>query len=281
MSPIVWLIFGILAIVVIVAILWSATRRTDVQLSAVRQEMQTSLTTQSQTVLAQMNSLMQSVTQQLGQVRQELQSGVASSGQLASAAQASMAQQLQASNEAIRKLSTQLAEVQQAGRDLSQSAQTLHNVLGGAKTRGLLGEVALERLLEDALPRSAYEMQFRFASTGAIVDAIVRTGERLLPIDSKFPLEAYRRLAETGDDARREFCTAVRKHADSIAEKYILPGRAHLRLRPHVRSIGRRLLRTPDERGLAIRTNGRLLPQQARISGLAQYVLRLPKCHRE
>jgi len=166
----------------------------------------------------------QSVTQQLGQVRQELQTGVASSGQLATAAQASMAQQLQASNEAIRKLSSQLAEVQQAGRDLSQSAQTLHNVLGGAKTRGMLGEVALERLLDDALPRGVYETQFRFASTGAIVDAVVHTGDRILPIDSKFPLEAYRRLTESGDEsARREFCTAVRKHADSIAEKYILP----------------------------------------------------------
>jgi DNA recombination protein RmuC len=224
MSPAVWLIFGILAIVVLMSLVWSATRRTDAQLSAVRQEMQNSLVTQSQTVLSQMSSLMQSVTQQLGQVRQELQSGVASSGQLASAAQASMAQQLQASNEAIRKLSSQLAEVQQAGRDLTQSAQTLHNVLGGAKTRGSLGEVALERLLEDALPRGAYETQFRFASTGAIVDAVVHTGERVLPIDSKFPLEAYRRLTEAGDEsARREFCVAVRKHADSIAEKYILP----------------------------------------------------------
>jgi DNA recombination protein RmuC len=222
-SPIVWFGIGVLGIVVIAAIVWSATRRTDAQLSAVRKEMQNSLATQSQTVLAQMNSLMQSVTQQLGQVRHELQSGVASSGQLASAAQTAMAQQLQASNEAIRKISTQLGEVQQAGRDLSQTAQTLQNVLGGAKTRGSLGEVALERLLEDALPRGAYETQFRFASTGAIVDAIVRTGERVLPIDSKFPLEAYRRLVETGDDARRDFCVAVRKHADSIAEKYILP----------------------------------------------------------
>jgi DNA recombination protein RmuC len=222
-SPIVWFGIGVLGIVVIAAIVWSATRRTDAQLSAVRKEMQNSLATQSQTVLAQMNSLMQSVTQQLGQVRHELQSGVASSGQLASAAQTAMAQQLQASNEAIRKISTQLGEVQQAGRDLSQTAQTLQNVLGGAKTRGSLGEVALERLLEDALPRGAYETQFRFASTGAIVDAIVRTGERVLPIDSKFPLEAYRRLVETGDDARRDFCMAVRKHADSIAEKYILP----------------------------------------------------------
>jgi DNA recombination protein RmuC len=223
-SPVVWLIVGVLAIVVIAAIVWSAARRTDAQLSTVRQEMQNSLATQSQTVLSQMNSLAQSVTQQLGQVRHELQAGVASSGQLASAAQTAMAQQLQASSEAIRKISTQLGEVQQAGRDLSQSAQTLQNVLGGAKTRGSLGEVALERLLEDALPRSAYETQFRFAGTGAIVDAIVRTGERVLSIDSKFPLEAYRRLVETGDDAaRREFCTAVRKHADSIAEKYILP----------------------------------------------------------
>jgi len=73
------------------------------------------------------------------------------------------------------------------------------------------------------LPHSAYTTQYRFASTGAIVDAIVRSGERLLSVDSKFPLEAYRRLLETGDDARRDFCVAVRKHADCIAEKYILP----------------------------------------------------------
>lgn len=93
----------------------------------------------------------------------------------------------------------------------------------GAKTRGTLGEVTLERLLGDALPQNAYATQYRFASTGAIVDAIVRSGERLLSIDSKFPLEAYRRLIESGDAARRDFSVAVRKHADSIAEKYILP----------------------------------------------------------
>ena len=106
---------------------------------------------------------------------------------------------------------------------MSQSAQTLQNVLGGAKTRGVLGEVVLERLLQDALPRSAYETQYRFDSTGAIVDAIVRSGDRILSVDSKFPLEAYRRLFDTGESARKEFSLAVRKHADAIAEKYILP----------------------------------------------------------
>jgi DNA recombination protein RmuC len=223
MSPVLWLILGLLAVGVVAAIVWSASRRSDAQLTAVRQEMQYSLATQGQSVNAQINHLMQSVTTQLGQVRQELQSGVASSGKLASDAQIAMAQQLQSSNEAIRKISMQIAEVQQAGHEMSQSAQTLQNVLGGAKTRGMLGEVVLERLLEDALPRSAYETQYRFDSTGAIVDAIVRSGDHLLSVDSKFPLDAYRRLLDTGETARREFSLAVRKHADAIAEKYILP----------------------------------------------------------
>ena len=222
MSPVLWLVIGLVAIAVIVGVVWAAARRSDAQLSAARQEMQNSLATQGQAVNAQINHLMQSVTTQLGQVRQELQSGVASSGKLASDAQIAMAQQLQSSNEAIRKISMQLAEVQLAGQEMSKSTQTLQNILGGAKTRGILGEVVLERLLQDALPRSAYETQHRFDSTGAIVDAIVRSGDRILSVDSKFPLDAYRRLIETGETARREFSLAVRKHADSIAEKYIL-----------------------------------------------------------
>jgi DNA recombination protein RmuC len=226
MSAVVWFAFvaaAILVIAALAAVVWMVGRRSNEELSAVRQEMQNSLALQGQSMAAQINHLMQAVTTQLGQVRQELQTGVASTGKLASDAQIAMAQQLQASSETIRKMSVQLGEVQQAGRDMSQATQTLQSILGGAKTRGTLGEVALERLLEDALPHSAYSTQHRFASTGAIVDAIVRSGERLLSVDSKFPLEAYRRLLETGDDARRDFCAAVRKHADCIAEKYILP----------------------------------------------------------
>lgn len=227
MSPIVWLAAGVVAIVVVVAVVSAAGRRSEAQLSAVRQEMQNSLAAQGQAVTAQMSqqisNLMQSVTQQLGQVRQELQSGVASTGQLASEAQKEVARRLQSSTEALVQMSQKIGEVQQTSRDLSQAAQTLQSVLGGAKTRGTLGEITLERLLEDALPQSAYATQYRFASTGVVVDAIVRSGERILPIDSKFPLDAYRRLAEAGDEARREFSQAVRKHADSIAEKYILP----------------------------------------------------------
>jgi DNA recombination protein RmuC len=223
MSPVVWLAIGVLAILVIGAIVWNAGRRADAQLSAVRQEMQHSLAAQNQSVSSQINHLTQTVTTQLGQVRQELHAGVASSGKLASDAQIAIAQQMQTSNETIRKMSHQLGEVQQAGREFSQATQTLQHVLSGAKTRGTLGEVALERLLQDALPQSAYDAQHRFDSTGAIVDAVVHIGERILCVDSKFPLESYRRLAENVEGARKDFSLAVRKHADSIAEKYILP----------------------------------------------------------
>jgi DNA recombination protein RmuC len=223
MNPMVWLGAGVAAIVIVALIVWRASRRSEAQLSAVRQEMQGSLAAQGQAAAAQMNHLMQTVTQQLGQVRQELQTGVASTGQLATDAQREVARRLQSSTDALLQMSQKIGEVHQTSQDLSKAAQTLQSVLGGAKTRGTLGEVTLERLLEDALPQNAYTVQYRFPSTGAVVDAIVRSGERILSIDSKFPLDAYRRLADEGDDARRDFSQAVRKHADSIAEKYILP----------------------------------------------------------
>jgi DNA recombination protein RmuC len=225
MSVLAWIAVVLIAAVIVAAAVWAAGagRRAEEQIAAARQELQTSMASQTQTMNAQLGQLMQSVTQQLGQVRHELQTGIASSGQLASDAQKEVARRLQSSTDALVQMSQKIGEVQRTSQDLSQAAQTLQSVLGGAKTRGTLGEVTLERLLEDALPRSAYEMQYRFASTGAVVDAIVRGGERLLPVDSKFPLEAYRRLAAEGDAARREFSTAVRKHADCIAEKYILP----------------------------------------------------------
>ncbi len=228
MSVAVWIVAAVVVIAIAVLVAWSAARRTEMQLSAVRQEMQNSLAAQAQAVATQMgqqiSQLAQSVTQQLGQVRQELQTGVASTGQLASSAQREVAQRLQSSTEALLQMSQQIGEVQRTSVELSQTAQTLQSVLGGAKTRGTLGEITLERLLQDALPQTAYATQYRFASTGAVVDAIVHSGDRILSIDSKFPLEAYRRLAEEGDAARRDFSAAVRKHADSIAGSYILPG---------------------------------------------------------
>ena len=213
---------GIVAVALVAAIVfgfvfvWLNGRRAEAQVAALRQEMQNAGAMQAQAVSAQVAQLGIAVAQQLGQVRQDLQHGVASSGQLATDAQREVSNRLQTSTEALRQLSEQIGQVQKSSKDLSDASQALQQILGGTKTRGILGETALERLLEDALPRGGYETQFRF-STGDIVDAVVRYGDQILCIDSKFPLESYRRLAEVGESARKEFAAAVRKHTDSIA----------------------------------------------------------------
>jgi DNA recombination protein RmuC len=193
------------------------------QSEGLRKEMVSLLAAQSQATAAQIGQLAQSLGAQLGQVTQQVQSGMASVGTIASGAQKAVSEQLQASTQMLGTIRQQLGEVQQAGHELSAAAKQIEDVLGGAKTRGTLGEVALDRILADTLPRATYETQFRF-STGEVVDAVVRLNDKLMPIDSKFPLEGYRRLLDQGEECRKDFSNAVRLHADSIAKKYILPG---------------------------------------------------------
>ena len=194
--------------------------RMETQTTELRREMQALLQSQAQSMGGQLGQLTQSVTQQLGQMQQALQQGVADTGKRVVDAHQAMADQL-------ARIGQELGQVQEAGRQLSNAADTMQSILGGAKTRGMLGELTLERLLADTLPQASFEMQYRF-STGSVVDAILRVGDKVVPVDSKFPLEAFRRLSETGEEARKEFTQAVRKHADSIAEKYILPAEGTL-----------------------------------------------------
>ena len=219
----------VLVAAVSVGLIAAQSRRQTGDQTALRQEMQTLLAAQSQAFNSQLGQLTHSVTTQLGQVSQQVQTGMASVGTLASSAQRAVSEQLQASTEMLGTIRQQLGEVQQAGHELSDAAKQIETVLGGAKTRGTLGEVALDRILADALPQASYEIQYRF-STGEIVDAIVRLRDKFLPIDSKFPLDDYRRLVDTGEEARKGFVQAVRGHADSIAKKYILPGEGTLDL---------------------------------------------------
>jgi len=220
------MMIGLIALAVALAA-WAATvaaqRQSANRETALRQEIQTLVATQSQALTAQLGQLAQSVTTQLGQVNQQLQSGMASTGTLVSGAQKDVSEQLRASTEMLGTIRQQLGEVKQAGSEVSEAAKQIQNVLGGAKTRGTLGEVTLERMLADTLPEAGYKTQYRF-STGEAVDAVVHLGDKLLPIDSKFPLDGYRRLVDSGEEARIGFSQAVRKHAESIAKKYILPG---------------------------------------------------------
>lgn len=120
-----------------------------------------------------------------------------------------------------------LGEVTQRVLDVSKDIAGLEQILKSPKVRGGLGETFLENLLAQMLPREHYVLQHTFA-TGDRVDAAVRIGDRLVPVDAKFPLENFRRMLEEADEEkrrpiRRQFARDVKSHAEGIAKKYILP----------------------------------------------------------
>jgi DNA recombination protein RmuC len=197
------------------------------QLLELRRDLQTIGTAQAQST-GQIQTIGQTVAQRLESVTSALREGVTNSAQIASQGQTAIATELKNTREQIGLIQRQIGEVQEQSRGLSLATQSLEQVLGGSKTRGLLGEVTLQRLLEDSLPGSQFAMQYRFAS-GEMADAVIFLRDaKLMAIDSKFPLEAFRRISAEGDEARRAFAAAVKGHADSIAKKYIVPGEGTL-----------------------------------------------------
>jgi len=126
-------------------------------------------------------------------------------------------------HERLGKVDSAAAQMIASAKDLSRLEQALRP----PKARGGFGELLLENVLRDRLPPAAYRMQHGF-STGERVDAVVRAGALLIPIDSKFPLDNYERVVEAESDesrqlAERAFVRDVKTHVDAIAAKYVRP----------------------------------------------------------
>lgn len=132
------------------------------------------------------------------------------------------------------ELSQRIGQLQKATQNVEQlgiGIGELQKILQPPQLRGAFGERLLEELLADTLPREHFHLQYTYKSSGVRVDAAVMLGEgRLLPIDSKFPLDNLRRwmeLREAGDAeagaARRAFARDVMRHVDDIAARYLSP----------------------------------------------------------
>jgi DNA recombination protein RmuC len=123
----------------------------------------------------------------------------------------------------------QLGQLGQANAEILARAndlKKLEQALRPPKARGGFGELLLGNLLRDRLPPEAYTLQYGF-KTGERVDAVIRV-ERLVPVDAKFPLDNFERLADAETDDKRAlyekaFARDLRNHVDAIAQKYIRP----------------------------------------------------------
>ena len=110
--------------------------------------------------------------------------------------------------------------------EIGRSMKELQEYLTSPKLRGNIGEHVLKELLAQNFPKSSYKLQYHF-KTGSIVDAVLITSQGLIPIDSKFPIDTFKKIAKaTNKDEiaaiKKDFERDVKKHVDDIARKYIL-----------------------------------------------------------
>jgi DNA recombination protein RmuC len=121
----------------------------------------------------------------------------------------------------IGEVQKNIGEMSEIGRSMKQFQELMQS----PKLRGNIGEHILRELLGQMLPKQAFYMQHTYRS-GVIVDAAIKTANGIIPIDSKFPLDNFRKLnAATTDTERKQYThdfeRDVKKHIDDIAKKYI------------------------------------------------------------
>lgn len=126
----------------------------------------------------------------------------------------------------VRERLGQVTELAQRMEGVGRSVAEVQSLLAVPRLRGTLGEVWLEELLRQVFPASQWTTQHTFRG-GERVDAVLRIGDRLVPVDAKFPLEACQRMlaleGEAADRERRAFRRSLRERVDEIASKYIRP----------------------------------------------------------
>jgi DNA recombination protein RmuC len=139
-------------------------------------------------------------------------------------------QSIQSVHERLDRAAKIIAEVNKelgGVKEIGHQMQSLQDFLRSPKLRGNIGEQVLKDLLEQYFSRQHFELQYKF-SDGQIVDAILKTKEGIIPIDSKFPLENFRKLISAKSEDEKSkiaplFYRDVKRHVDSISKKYILP----------------------------------------------------------
>jgi DNA recombination protein RmuC len=129
----------------------------------------------------------------------------------------------------VRDVTERLTKLDETNRQVVSFAdqlRSLQDILKNPKQRGILGEYYLETLLKNVLPPGSYQMQYPFPD-GTIVDAAVFVKDKIIPVDSKFSLENYNRLAEEQNPAERDrlekiFVNDLKNRITETA-KYIQP----------------------------------------------------------
>ena len=138
-----------------------------------------------------------------------------------------MQKQFASSNKVIKEVTAELEKIKGTNSQVlgfASQMKTLEKILSNQKQRGILGEIQLENLLSNVLPPELFQMEYQF-NNGEAVDAIVKVGNFIIPIDAKFSLDNYNKMIESEDKIEIEsleklFKDDIKKRIDETS-KYI------------------------------------------------------------
>ncbi|MBI5732436.1 DNA recombination protein RmuC [Candidatus Jorgensenbacteria bacterium] len=164
------------------------------------------------------------LSQRMEALTQEINNQLERSRQASERSAQNVSSQVQSFTKGMTELRETVHQVKESVKDVS----SFQEMFRSPKLRGTWGELTLEAILKEYFPRNGYQTQHEFSS-GEIVDAVLKLPNNLLlPIDSKFSWENFKKMTESESETgritfRKIFISDIKKRIDEIAGKYILP----------------------------------------------------------
>ena len=134
-------------------------------------------------------------------------------------------------SENLTKLHERLGLIDQAQsniKSLASEVSGLQSILSNKQARGAFGEKQMQDLIRAFLPTRAFTFQ-QTLSNNTRVDALIHMpeGHGDVAVDSKFPMESWRRMVEAdgsyeAEGAKRDFRNDMLKHIKDISRKYLI-----------------------------------------------------------
>ena len=212
-------VFALLVLVVIVAVHTSRRRREARESDAQLAELRGRLQTLAELSVTRHGELARAVNERLDRMTHRVGSDLTETARK--------------TTDSIAKLHERLAVIDSAQKnltELSSNMVSLQEILANKQARGAFGQMRMEAIIQDGLPKGAYSFQATL-SNGKRPDCVLHLPNTKagVVIDAKFPLEGFEafrvaRAPEEKKEAARRVRIDVGRHVDAMAERYFLPG---------------------------------------------------------